>query len=393
VKGVVRFAEQQVVAASGLKVGQMVGEPEFHAAAQKLGETGVFTQVNYSFQYSKGGCDLELQVEESQKLIPVVFDNLVWFSDKELEELLRARVALFDGRVPEQGNLAEQVSQALASLLKERNISGEVTYFPFAANDGPIESYDYKVSFHPVVVRKVDFPGAAAEEVSALQDAAKPLAGENYLLTDMRMRERLDFLPVYRARGYLKAQFAEAKAKVVQDGAQTLVDVSFAVQPGLQYKVSELEIGGCQAFTAEKLKDLVQLKPGEVANAVQLAEDLEQIHKLYGTKGYLAAHTDALPSMDDTKATVSYQLKVSEGDVYRMGKLNIDGLPEENANQMAAQWQMKKGDPYDDSYLQRFFSILYRDFGLHRSYDVDPKQAINREEKTVSVSLHFVPRS
>jgi outer membrane protein assembly factor BamA len=95
--------------------------------------------------------------------------------------------------------------------------------------------------------------------------------------------------------------------------------------------------------------------------------------------------------MDDGKATVSYQLNVQEGDVYRMGDLSIDGLPDENAKRMAAQWQMKKGDAYDESYLQRFFSILYRDFGLNRTYDLDPKQAIDRNEKTVSVSLHFVP--
>jgi outer membrane protein insertion porin family len=391
VKGLQRLTEEQVVAASGLKIGRLTGEAGFQQAAQKLGQTGVFTEMNYTFQYSRAGCDLEFQVTENPTVVPTVFDNLVWFSDKELVDLLRARVPLFDGKVPEQGNLAEQVSQALASILKEKNIQGEITYFPFARDDGPIESYDYKLTFHSVVIRNVDFPGAAADEVPALTAAAKPLAGTNYLLTDMRMREKLDLLPVFRARGYLKAQFADAQTKVVQEGAQTLVDVSFPVVPGSQYRVSEVQIVGEKAFSVENLRDLLHLKIGEPANAVQLSEDLQQIHKLYGTKGYLMAHVDPAPQMDDGKATVSYQLNVQEGDVYRMGDLSIDGLPDENAKRMAAQWQMKKGDAYDESYLQRFFSILYRDFGLNRTYDLDPKQAIDRNEKTVSVSLHFVP--
>jgi hypothetical protein len=54
---------------------------------------------------------------------------------------------------------------------------------------------------------------------------------------------------------------------------------------------------------------------------------------------------------------------------------------------------MKKGDPYDSSYPQRFFSIMYRDFGLHGSYDVAPREAIDRQQKVVNMALHFLPKS
>ena len=125
---------------------------------------------------------------------------------------------------------------------------------------------------------------------------------------------------------------------------------------------------------------------------MELADDLQQIHKLYGTKGYLFAHADAEPTMDDTEATVAYELKVTEDEMYRMGELSIDGMPEENKKRMLAQWQMKKGDPYDSSYAQRFFSVMYRDFGLHGSYDVVPKEAMDRQQKVVNVALHFVQK-
>jgi hypothetical protein len=36
---------------------------------------------------------------------------------------------------------------------------------------------------------------------------------------------------------------------------------------------------------------------------------------------------------------------------------------------------------------------MYRDFGQRVTYTVVPKQAINQQDKTVSVSLHFVPKS
>ena len=392
VKGLEHFTERDVVSASGLRLGQFAGEEEFKQATQKLGETGLFTQLNYSYKYSTAGCDLELQVAENDHLVPIIFDNFVWFSDDELLRMLRERVPLFDGRVPGGGHLTDQIADALGSILEQRKIAGRVEYMA-AGPLNVIESYDYKLSMHAVVIRNVDFPGAATEEIPALQTAAKAISGQDYLRTKMRAQEKFNFMPVYHVQGYLKAQFAEAQAKVAEDGAQTLVDVSFPVTPGLKYKLTEVNFSGNNVFPAEKLRELIHLKTGEPANSVELADDLQQIHKLYGTKGYLFAHADAVPTMDDAAATVAYQLNVTEDEMYRMGELNIDGIPPENSKKMLAQWQMKKGDPYDSSYPQRFFSIMYRDFGLHGSYDVVPKEAIDRQQKVVNVALHFVPKS
>jgi outer membrane protein insertion porin family len=393
VKGLEHFTEDQVVAASGLKLGQFAGEEQFKQAAQELGETGLFTQLNYTYKYSAEGCDLQLQVAENDRLIPIVFENFVWFSDDELLSLLRARVPLFNGRVPGEGHLTDQISGVLSSILDERKVAGRVEYMASSKDEKTIEAYAYRVAMHAVVVRNMNFPGAAAEEIPALQAAAKTLSGQDYLRTKMRVQEEFNFLPVYHTRGYLKAQFAEAQAKVVEDGAQTLVDVDFPVNPGTRYRLTDVKFAGNSVFPAEKLRELVHLKPGEPANSVELADNLRQVHKLYGTKGYLFAHAEAVPNTDDATATVAYQLNVTEDEMYRMGELSIDGVPPENAKKMLAQWQIKKGDPYDDSYPQTFFSIVYRDFGLQGSYDVVPKKAINRQQKTVDMTLHFVPRS
>jgi len=393
VKGLNRFKDNEIIASSGLKLGQTAGEPEFKQAAQKLGETGLFTNLKYSYQYSQAGCNLELQVEENDKLIPIVFDNFVWFSDDELIGLLHTRMPLFEGRLPMGGNLGEKVSAALNSILAERKISGEAEYLPFAHQNGPVEFYQYKVNFHPVVVRNVEFPGASPTEVPALQAAAKSLIGQDYLRTNMRVQERLSLLPVYHSRGYLKVQFADSQAKVADDGAQTLVDVSFPVTPGLQYKLSGIRWAGNAILTNDQLQTLIHLKPGEPANAVQLGKDLEQVQKLYGSKGYLLAQVNPTPEMEDAQSTVSYQFNVTEGDLYRMGKLEIEGIDAASAQKIATQWQLKAGDPYDNGYMDRFFKATYRDVGLPGSWNIVHKQSINQQDKTVSVALHFMPKS
>lgn len=392
VKGASQLKEDDIVSASGLKLGQSAGENDFKQAMQKLGSTGMFTDLTYSYRYSSDGCDLDLQITENTELLPVIFDNFVWFSDEDLITQLHSRLPLFDGRLPVSGDLADQVTDSLNAILDQRKILGKAGYFRGAKENGPINSYLYKVNLHPVVVRNVDFPGAAVEELPALQAAAKSLVGQEYLRTKMLPQEKFSLLPVYLARGYLKASFSSTLTKIVEDGPRTVVDVSFPVTPGMQYKLSGIQWQGNTIVPVDKLQELIHLKPGEPANAVQLSNDLDAAKKLYGSKGYLFARVDPVPTTDDAQSSVSYQLNVSEGDLYRMGDLELDGLDADASQKMVAQWQMKRGDPYDNTYLRRFFSIMYRDVGLRRPYNVIPKESVNPQDKTVSVALHFMPK-
>jgi outer membrane protein insertion porin family len=392
IKGLSQLPQEEVIRASGLQLGQTVTEQDFQQAVQKLGDTGLFQDVAYSYHYTPAGCDLSLQLSENDKLVPILFDNFVWFSDDELVSALKQWVVLFGGRLPLRGNMADKVSAALNSMLQERKISGEVQYLRSAALNGPIDSYVYQVKFHPIVIRNIVFPGASGDDLPLLQNAAKPLVGHEYLRSNMRPHENLDFLPIYLARGYLRAQFSDSQATVVQDGPRTVVDVNFPVTRGSQYRVTSLQWAGESAFPPEQLQHLIHLKTGEPANAIQLKEDLGQIEKLYGTKGYLLAQIQAQPIMDDGNATVAYRLNVLEGDQFRMGDLLIDGIDTKSAGELEAQWQIKKGDVYDSSYLNKFFQITYHDVGLSRSYSVVPKQDIDRQTKTVNVALHFVPK-
>jgi outer membrane protein assembly factor BamA len=392
VKGLNHFKEDQIVRASGLELGRLVNQQDFQRAVQTLGDTGLFTDLSYGYHYTTSGCDLDLQVTENDKLLPILFDNFVWFSDDELISLLRSRVPLFEGKLPLRGSISDQVADALNAILAERKISGHAEYLESAVTNGPMDSYLYQVKFHPVVVRSMEFAGAATAELPALQTVAKPLAGQEYLRSTMRSHEKLDFLPVYLSRGYFKAQFSDSQAKVVTDGPRTVVDVSLPVTPGIQYRVAQVRWAGAAAFPAEKLQTLIHLKQGQPANAVQLQVDLDAVQKLYGSRGYLTAVIRPQPSLDDSAASVAYELEVAEGDVFHMGDLLIDGIDTKAATELAAQWQIKKGDVYDDSYMKRFFQVMYHDIGLSRSYNVVPKQTINYREKTVDVALHFLPK-
>jgi outer membrane protein assembly factor BamA len=390
ITGTKRYRSEDVVAATGLQIGQPVGQDDFKKAARLLGETGAFGDVAFSFQYSAEGTKLELQVQDAAQFVPVRFDNLVWFSDQELLDQLHAQVPLFKGELPVSGDLADQVSNALQGLLIARNLHGRADYLRAAPEDGPIEAFIFTVAGPQIHIHEVTFAGAGAAELPVLEAAARKLQGTDFLRSILRVQEDKNFLPVYRERGYLKAAFGKAQAKVAQDGPrETLVDVSFPVEPGRQYKLAELQLAGNKAFPTEVLRSLIHAQTDQPANAVQLETDLEAVRKLYGTRGYMAASIQAKPEMDDANSAVKYAVEIGEGAVYAMGDLEIRGLDSRTTARLQNDWKLRGGDPYDSGYPGRFLEQVEKEVLVMGDWRAGVRESLNQEEKTVDVSLRF----
>ena len=128
VTGSKRFTQEDIAAASGLPVGTIAHEEDFKKAARQLGETGAFGDIAYTYSYSSAGTKLEFQVTDADKFVPAHFADFVWFTDEELLQKLHDRVPLFNGELPINGRLPDQVSDVLQALLVENGIPGHVEY-------------------------------------------------------------------------------------------------------------------------------------------------------------------------------------------------------------------------------------------------------------------------
>jgi outer membrane protein assembly factor BamA len=392
VTGTKRYTPPEIIAATSLQLGQTVSETDFKRASQQLGETGAFSDVAYTYQYSAQGTKLDFQVADSNQFIPVRFDNFVWFSDHELVEKLHSGVPLFHGQLPVAGGLIDQVSDALQTLLLERKLQGRADYMRTAHQDGPIDAFVFKVTGPTIRIRNVAFTGAAPTELPLLQAAAKDLPGQEYLRSILQVQAEKNLLPIYLERGYLKAAFADSQAKIAQENPQeTMVDVEFPVDPGREYKLTQIHWSDNAVFPVEKLQPLIHLQTGQYANALQLVSDLEAVQKLYGTRGYLAARVRPIPQMDDTQSTVAYQLQVHEGDVYHMGELDIQGLDAHTTARLVEAWKLRGGDVYDASYPQQFLNDTNHVIPL-APWKISVHNSLNEKDKTVDVTLRFDPK-
>jgi outer membrane protein assembly factor BamA len=389
VTGAPRHKPQDVIRATGLQLGQVVHKEDLEDVVRLLGESGAFTDISYSLEFSPNGTKLELTVQDSKKFVPVNFDNLVWFSNEELFNKLHGSVPLFDGKVPVTGQMVNQISDALQVLLDEEKIVGQVDTRR-VPDDGAIEAFTFTVTGLHITIRDVEFSGADTADLPLLVASAKRLQGAEYMLPTLRTMADKTFLPVYHERSYLKAAIGDPQAHVVStEEDHVLVDVTFPVHPGKQYKVSGLEIAGCKAVPEDTLRSLIHVKAGETANAIQLEKDLQAVKQVYGTRGYVAATVTVESRPDDSGPTVQYLVRISEGDVYRMGDLKIHGLDSKTTARLENDWTLRPGDVYDSSYPGRFVEQAYKEIG---DWNTSVRESVDEKERTVDVAVRFDPR-
>jgi outer membrane protein assembly factor BamA len=168
------------------------------------------------------------------------------------------------------------------------------------------------------------------------------------------------------------------------------VSLAITVQPGAQYRIATIRWWGNKAFYSEDLQKQLSVKPGGVADGVQIESDLENVQKLYGSKGYLRASVAANPTFDDADSTVSYEFSLHEGDVYRLHEVEIAGagLTKDTIGRLRDAWQMREGEPYDAGYEREYIKAVARI--LSPNVSVKMNRDISDENKTVDVNMNFV---
>jgi outer membrane protein assembly factor BamA len=402
VTGSKRFTQQEVAAASGLPLGTVAHEEDFKKAARQLGETGAFGVINFTYTYSSAGTRLEFQVTDADKFVPAHFADFVWFTDEGLHQKLHERVPLFNGELPTNGRMPDQVSDVLQALLVENGIPGIVQYARTEGKDERLQSIDYSVAGVSIRIHQAQFPGAGAAELPLLQAAAEKLSDREYSRDYMANFVEHSLLPLYRERGYLKATCAQPEPKVVKPAAAestdnkqppTYVDITFPVAPGIQYKVTHWDWSEDKAISKDELDPFLHAKAGQPANTVQLANDLRQVQTLYGSRGYILAEIKVNAEFDDAAGTVIYHLIVHEDSLYRMGELQFRGIDNSLTARLRTAWKLRPGDVYDATYLKKYLPEARKLLPPTLDWDVDPHVTAIARDKTVDVDLQYTAKA
>jgi outer membrane protein assembly factor BamA len=381
-----RFAEADIIQATGLKAGSIVTADDLKQAGDRLGQSSVFAQVSYRFD----GETADFTVADAEQFVPASFENFIWFSDADLIQRVHSSVPLFLGNVPLGGNLSDQVSAALDAILKEKGIQGQSVSALQSSPTGQPQAMQFHIDGVNVRIAEVRFPGASPDRIPLLQAATKALLGANYFKSPVAEQVKRATPPVYGKLGFLKAQAGALKTVILKDDpAQPAVALEVPIQEGDAYTFSTVNWTGASGIPVADLTKMINLKPGGPADTTQLAGGIAAAKQAFENKGYMYAQVKTTANLDVEKHTAAFNIIVDEGAVYHMGKLEIENLDPTRTELVRKVWEIHEGDVYVASYVKTYLTKHPVEFATLEGWTSRYTQTIHDDTHVVDVVLKF----
>jgi outer membrane protein assembly factor BamA len=354
------LTEAQIIAITGLTVGAQIGKGDLQAAADKLVQSGLFAKVSYNFQTKMAGVLVSYHVEESPR-IPVYFDNIPWFPDSALADAIRTKFPFFDGTLPEAGAAVDDAVDVVKDLLSSRGVQGLLEHTVIANPNGEGNVQEIHIEGAALQIVKLEFSDPSLKDSKAVQQHLSEILGKPYsrLTIDLFLSEAIK--PVYLQQGFLRAKLGPAEVRLAGDASQKLssqIPVYVPVAEGEIYHWKEVHWTGNTLVSEFTLTGLFGVKPGDVANGMQIEAGWDRIREEYAHRGYLEAKLDPVPAYDDQAHTVSYAVSIQEGLQYRFGKMVLTGISPAAERKLQAAWPFAAGAIFDKAKFEDLLAKL-----------------------------------
>jgi outer membrane protein insertion porin family len=352
--GAKRFAPEDVARLAGVTIGKTVTVEDLNAAAQRLANTGFFEKVIYRYTLAGRRVTVIYDLVEVPWTIPVSLDNFVWFTKDEVVEAVRKDVPTFDGTLPKSQEMPELMVRTLQKLLESKKVPGRVEFSPEGTLSGQLVQYIFAVKDPAPRLCDVQLTGASAIPAAELAAAVRSGSGDDYSGFSVGNVVKGTLIDMYRRRGFWAASFAPPVTSLTSDPACAGVTLSLTVTEGTPYTFAAAQWTGNPSLQSSQLDAALGMKPGQLADSSKIDVGLRAVRREYGRIGHLAMRSTYTPRLDEGSKQAVFEIQVTEGPQFRMGTLEVVGLPAPDIETITQKWRLKAGDPFDEEYAREF---------------------------------------
>ncbi|MFM7077654.1 MAG: outer membrane protein assembly factor [Planctomycetaceae bacterium] len=172
-----------------------------------------------------------------------------------------------------------------------------------------------------------DFVGNTIASDARLMTQIKSKPGVFWLIGGEIDRDKIDqdvevITAYYRSLGFFQAKVGR-ELQVVHGAGRDWTLLTFVINEGPRYNVRNISFIGNSRFKSEFLNRDLKLKSGEPFNQSKMDSDLALIRDIYGGRGFVFADIRADPRFLEQPGELDLVYNVSEGQRYRVGKINV----------------------------------------------------------------------
>lgn len=187
---------------------------------------------------------------------------------------------------------------------------------------------------------------------------SKDIYHKEKLETDLNRLRAL----VYADNGYLRVRFGEPRVEDIgQIGSWVPIfghkgqglKLVVPVDEGRQYKAGEIKIEENTEFTSDEIKAVLGIKAGDIVRGYSVVQKgMENLKKLYGTRGYIQFNSSFTPDFKDSaddpsSGIVDLTFTMEEGKQYTLRRLEFFGNTFTRDNVLRREVLLNEGERYN----------------------------------------------
>ncbi len=273
-------------------------------------------------------CTADREAAVDQDPAIVRFEGLHAFTETDVLKFFREKkVVITKDRLSDRGDLENAIS-ALKELFSSLGYDQAIVD---AQTDDRLRSVNFVVEEGPrSQIAEIVFEGNrifSSQDLSTMMreylnkcDSSK--TGYDAEILDYSIYIITNFV---RSKGYLKAQFGAPNKKFTERG----LIITIKVDEGLLYRVGNMDVECATVFSAEQVKAMIGLRPGDIADVEAFSKSLyEDLKKAYGEKGYIRYTAEVTPEFkQDAKGggVVNFRITIDEGLPFKIRKIDFKG--------------------------------------------------------------------
>jgi len=375
IRGNRRIPESTIKIWIGTREGDPYSPVQLDRDVRALYAQGHFEDVKvFAEEGTRGGKLITFEVVERPLLLDIKYEGLKSVTQSTLLEEFRKRSVGLSKESQYDAVKAKRAASVIKELLANEGhpeatvdpireeISKTAVALIFRINEGP----RFRVA-------TIEFQGNKVFSTSYLRSQMK-LVKELGLFTtftskDIYHKEKLESdldrlrVLVYADHGYLKAHFGDPQVEEVGQVGTFLplighkgrgIKIVIPVDEGRQYRAGEIKVEDNTEFTADEIKGVVGLKTGDVIKGYSVVQKgLENLKKLYGSRGYIQFNSGFLPDFKDDpsdpgKGTADITYSVEEGKQYTLRRLEFIGNTFTRDNVIRREVLLNEGERYNE---------------------------------------------
>ncbi len=332
--------------------GMPYSETLVEADIRALFRRGDFADIRVERANASGGVKLIYHVVERPLIQTIKFVGNKKFREKKLLEEIGIR--------PYRPLVGQELAQAIAKikeLYKEkRYYLVDVDYEIEQGDEGSTLLFTIK-EHGKTSIRRIQFVGNKVFGDRALRKVIRSKEkGELLFRTGKYRREQLEQDVVLLARhylnnGYLRVHVDRPHVEISKDKSHLFL--TFTVDEGQRYKISDVRVEGDILTTREELQAALQVKPNQIYKLETVEQDLDALARAYGNLGYAFANIQPLPIPDDASGTAELVYSIQKGRRVYIDRINITGNSTTRDKVIRRELLVKEGDLFNRGHIEK----------------------------------------